>query len=118
MENKNAHANADSKLEAVQNSRVIREATEKSIQLSKSIFRKDSQTVSKVVQAKELQESKRVEQCKEWQGLGLQHLLGATSLEFFEWLLVPIKVAALDFMTYFSLNKLRHCHKIFYLFFT
>ena len=60
MENKNAHANVDSKLEAVQNSRVIREATEKSIQLSKSIFRKESQTVSKVVQAKELQESKRV----------------------------------------------------------
>jgi len=44
----------------MQNSRVIWEAAEKSIQFSKRTFRKESHTASKVVQAKELQESKRV----------------------------------------------------------
>jgi len=61
MKNKNAQANVHSKMEAMQNSREIREATEKSVQLSKRVLKNELQTASKVVEAKEERESKRME---------------------------------------------------------
>jgi hypothetical protein len=61
MKNKSGQALVHSKMEAVQNSREIREAIENSIQLSKRTFKNEVQTYSKLTEAKEEHESKRME---------------------------------------------------------
>ncbi len=61
MKNKNAQANVHSKMEAMQNSREIREATEKSVQLSKRVLKNELQTASKVGERKQERENKQME---------------------------------------------------------
>jgi hypothetical protein len=56
MKKKSAKANVHPNLETMQHDREILEASEKSVQLGKIIFKKESQTASKFIEAKEQQD--------------------------------------------------------------
>jgi hypothetical protein len=61
MKNKSGQAKVHSKMEALQNIRQIREATEKSLILSKRVRKNEVQATSKIAKAKEGQEMNRME---------------------------------------------------------
>jgi hypothetical protein len=60
MKNKSGQALVHSKMEAMQNSREIREAMDNSMQLSKRTFKNDLQTNLKLSEAKEQRERRRM----------------------------------------------------------
>jgi hypothetical protein len=64
MKNKSGQVLVHSKMEVMRNSREIREAMENSIQLSKRTFKNELQTNSKLSEAKEERERRRMETLK------------------------------------------------------